>query len=219
MLKKLLQTWIIGIIPTLIFVLINCFVGDRYEGENNLALQWFFINTLPSITLIAVVFFKNSKSEVLVLPERKFKLLRWLSIFYALFLFSTMLLLPFLGAIKTTQQSYYWLIPFQLLFIILFCVAVFGRKLNVDEELFEDVYKDSDYDPNDIHSLLSHNQLGKAFDWLRTQSIKHDMLLLLENRYHKLQQDRKAGIISVDNARLEHNQIVYGLQEILKNIA
>lgn len=218
MLKKLLQTWLIGIVPSLLIVLVQSFTG-KYEGENNTAWQWFFINTLPSILLISFVFFKNSKSEVLVLPERKFKLLRWISVLYIVIILGSLLLLPLseVVAVEALNKSYFWLLPFQLLFIIMFSTAVFGKKLNVDEELFEDVYKDSDYDPNDIHSLLAHNQLGKAFDWLRARKVNHEALPLLENRYHKLQQDRKAGIVSVENARLEHNQIVYVLQEILKN--
>jgi hypothetical protein len=217
MLKKLLQIWLIGIVPTLFFILVP-FITGKFEDEGSSAWLWFFLHTLPSIGLLAFIFFKNSRSEALIVAERKFKLFRWLSILYLFVLFITLMAAPFgtTGTIAGLRQSYLWLMPLQLLFVVMFGVVVFGKKLNPDEELFEDDYKEGDYDPSDIHSLLTHNQLGKAFELIKAKKmILAFELAMLENRYHKLQGDRKEGVISHDNAKLEHNQIVSALFKLL----
>jgi hypothetical protein len=58
MLKKLLQTWLIGILPTFLIILVQN-VGGKYEEQSGVAWTWFFVNTFPSIALIAYVFFNK----------------------------------------------------------------------------------------------------------------------------------------------------------------
>jgi hypothetical protein len=217
MLKKLLQTWLIGILPTLLIVLVQNVTG-KYEDQSGAAWAWFFVNTLPSIALIAYVFFNKET----FISDKKYNVLFWLSIFYALILLFSLLSQPFSErtALETLHQSEYWLIPMQLLFLLGFNFAVFGKKESNNEmyESIESTEENEDYDSNDLRSLLAHNQLPKVFEMLKTQAVPENgqMLLLLENRYNNLQQSKTKRMITNENAIIEHNQIVFALQDLIK---
>jgi hypothetical protein len=145
----------------------------------------------------------------------------WLSIFYAFILLFSLLSQPFSErtALETLHQSEYWLIPMQLLFLLSFSFAVFGKKESNNEmyESIESTEEDEDYDSNDLRSLLTRNQLDKVFELLKNKTGEQaTLLLLLENRYNALKQNRKKGLISNENAHIEHNQIVIALQDLIK---
>ena len=48
---------------------------------------------------------------------------------------------------------------------------------------------------------------------------KHNELISLSARYHKLNHEKMVGIISSENANLENNKIVYALTSLVKGIA
>ncbi|MEY4902255.1 MAG: hypothetical protein RLZZ292_70 [Bacteroidota bacterium] len=211
MLKKLLKTWLIGVLPTLLIV-VGQTISGKYEGQSDGAWAWFLVNTVPSIALLTYVFF-NKKNLIL---DKKYSILIWLSVFYVLILLFSLLSQPFASAsaLEILHQSEYWLGPIQLLFLGGLSFAVFS---NENYESIEAIEETDDYDQNDLRSLLAHNQLEKVFERLKPQldAEQQTTLLLLENRYNTLQQSKQKGIITNENASIEHNRIVVVLEELM----
>ena len=158
MLKKIIQTWLIGILPTLLIVVVQS-IGGKYEGENGSAWLWFLANTLPSIALVSYAFFNANLRNSLFISDKRYSVLFWLSVSYVVILLFSLLLQPLSTSspIDTLKQSMYWLLPFQLLFLVPFSIAIFGNKKGKMSDVLQE-------EINDIHFDIPETLKKKKFN-------------------------------------------------------
>jgi glucan phosphoethanolaminetransferase (alkaline phosphatase superfamily) len=127
--KKLLWLWLSFTAIIMVFCLIQT-LTDKLENIVGTTWLWAFINLLPALVLLLVAVLLNKNPSKVVL-KTAFQLVFVATCAYLLFVLGTQWTIPFATMNRSIeeylQQSYIWLVPFQLVLMAAFGILYFRK--------------------------------------------------------------------------------------------
>lgn len=128
--KKLLWLWLICTALIMALFLVQT-INDKYENIVGTAWTWAFANLLPCLLLLYVAVLLNKNASKLIL-QSIFRLVYIGALAYLVGLFVILLAMPFaethMSIAAYFQMSYFILVPFQMLLIVLFSILYFKKE-------------------------------------------------------------------------------------------
>jgi hypothetical protein len=136
-LKTLLKTALLGVLPVVLLVLLKIGIGNQFEGYQTIPLLWLLVNTLPLLCCLCYLLFSAAKQDRFYISTHQYQIAGYLLWAYLGLLFVS-LLLPNMGqnipeaeqclACATLRLSYYWLLPMQAILIGILVLPLLQRK-------------------------------------------------------------------------------------------
>lgn len=182
-LKTLLKTALLGVLPTVSLVILKVGIGNLFEGYQTIPLWWLLVNTLPLLLCLCYLLFAATPKNRFYISPPQYQIVRyWLWAYLGLLFIS--LLLPNMGqdipeaeqclACAPLRLSYYWLLPMQAILIGIFALPLLQPKETADtllSNIADDEYNHSNLSINipnglrkkKVHIFLSYHPADNAF--------------------------------------------------------
>ncbi len=235
--KKLLWLWIGFSIPILLLVLIQT-INGKFEGIVSKAWLWVGINLLPTMLLLMISAIQN-KYPGKMIQKSIFKIIWLFSLIYLVLLIMTQFGLS-AGTVDKSieayfQQSYYWLLPFQLIILGVYSLLFFKKEavFQPNEKLMKSHFQekaDKAKSNNNLNEQSAYEKLvagdfkgvfsqlkSDAQGYLKDQK-RFNMALQLEGRYNKWKENSDMGLLDTKEANTEWNQIYYAVINLIDDL-
>ena len=235
--KKILWLWVVFtalIIGLFLFMTIE----NTFEGVVLSAWTWVFVCLLPMLALLFMGVVLNPQPSK-VIKKSAFRLVYYGALGYLLLVLATFIGLrawldthPTEGTSDYFKQSYLWLLPFQILLLVGAWFLYFAKTqlLKPNEKiLLEYGQKKAEYaqrfgnlTQQKAFDLLIKNDYDTLFGYLDTTLVSESdktMLILLQNRYSQVQNDKNYNIGEPEQLQRELNKITLALIDTVEQIS
>ena len=165
----MLWLWIGFSIPILLLVLVQT-INGKFEDIVSKAWLWVGINILPTFMLLLISAIQN-KYAGKVIQKSIFKVIWLFSFIYLVLLVMTQFGLS-AGTVNQSiedyfQQSYYWLVPFQLIIFGIYSLLFFKKDavFQPNEQLMKSHFKekaDKAKSNNNLHEQTAYENAGRT---------------------------------------------------------
>lgn len=231
--KKFLWLWLTGAILSGLFIFSRTLTGAN-EGMETGAWLWYFINILPTLSLLFVAVIGNRNSSK-VIKRSTFILLFTGVVCYLLFLLVTLFGKPDTMRDQSMEDylhlSYVWLLPFQSLLLCLFGLLFFRKEAFFQPSaaiMQEYVGKKAEYarrigsllQAQAFETLIQPNGLGDTLAILHegTGTTNKD-IVLLKSQYANWKQSRDLNIAPPEQLQRELNRMTLAVIDYIDNLS
>ena len=230
--KKLLWLWLVFTAIIVLLIFIQTITG-KFEDIENKAWLWAFTHLLPALLLLITAVLMN-KNPSKVLLSSTFRLIFMATLTYLLLVLMTLLAMPFATIKQSIQeyfnQSYMWLVPFQVVLLITFGILYFKKETYFRPNaaiMKEFVSKKAEFAQrkgNTIQSeafelLIADDKMPEVLDLLkaRLKSSTND-IVLLESQYTEWQQQRDMNLLSADELQRTLNRLMLAVVSYIEKL-
>jgi hypothetical protein len=231
--KKLLGLWMTGTGVVILFVLLQTLTGKLEEIEGT-AWTWVFVNLLPTLLLLFVAAIRNKNpSKVLYLAT--FRALVGCLAGYLLLMLVTLLVIPVAVRQWSIEQyfqySWYWLLPLQIVLLVVLGMLYFRRENQVRPNgtmMVEYLSKKLEFatrtgnllQAKALKMLTEDNGLEKTLVFLQ-ESVKliSNDLLLLSARFFQWKEGRDLNTVDQETLQREFNRMTLALIDLIETNA
>jgi hypothetical protein len=230
--KKLLWLWIAGtaVLASLVFVQT---LAGKFEEIEGAAWSWVFMNLLPAFLLLFVAVLLN-KNPSKVLYHATFQAVYMGGVTYLLLVLATLIALPFATRNESIevylQMSYFWLVPFQGLLVVVFGLLYFRKEAFFRPNATimqayvgkkgEFAKRTGNLSQSRAFDLLTQEDgLGKALEFL--SALGGDDLndvILMQNQYARWKQGRDLNTESPELLQRELNRMTLAVVDIIEKV-
>jgi len=231
--KQLLWIWIGLSAPVVTLVFIQTIAGKYIEIETT---PWFWlgINVLPGLVLLMVGALQNRNAGKFV-QTFIYRIILGTTIAYLLMVLVTLLSMTAGSAeqslVSYFQQSYQWLLPFQLLLMATFGLLFFKKEalFRPNEKMIkgylskemQKANSKNNLQQQQAYELLVANNYSDLFETLHSQldkKGKETQLLMLETQYNNWEEKTNLGLMDSKEAQLTINRITMALIQLIGTI-
>ena len=233
--RNLLWLWLGFSIPVLLLVLIQTISG-KFEGIEGTAWTWVAINLFPVLGLLLFGAIQNKY------PGKPIQIFIFRIIWITSFLFLLLLLMTLLGMTAGTanqsiesylNQSYKWLLPFQILLIGIFFLLYFKKRsiFQVNEKILKNhiqskankAKQQANLPQQQAFDQLQAGNYTQLFDHLQnhfndTSSDEHTATVVFQSRYNKWKNDTDLDVVDKAEAQRSLNELVVSLADFISKM-
>ncbi len=235
--KKLLFLWTGFSVPVLLLVIVQTFAG-KFSGIEGTAWTWVGVNLLPVLVLLFLGVIQNKHGNK-VIQRFVFRIILVFSVIYLL-----LLLLTQFGLSAGTRdqsihsyfiQSYKWLIPFQLLLLLVFLLLFYRRQavFQPNEKIIKNHFREKAQSAQSSNNsfqkeafdLLAKGDFEGLFEQIKKQTSEDDEdsemfkdFILLQSRYNQWKKDTELNVIDTKDAQITYNQIAMALANLIDEL-
>ncbi|MCC6458854.1 MAG: hypothetical protein IT260_00185 [Saprospiraceae bacterium] len=229
--KKLLWLWL-GFTAGLVLLFFVQTIAGKYEDIEAQAWTWLFVQLLPGVLLLwAAVLLNKNPSKVLM--RATFRAVYAAALAYLLLVVLSLLALPAATANWSIEgyfaQSYTWLVPFQIVLLLLFGWMYFRKEMLFRPNaaiLQQYVEKKAEFarrggssvQMQAFERLISEEGLAGALDFLRSQQPGNNDLLVLQNQLAGWKNQADLNLSSQDVLQRELNRMTLAAISIIEKL-
>lgn len=215
--KKHLKRWSIGFAVIFAIILLQQFIGNAYEPFANKAWIWLAVVNLPLFIFLVQkmeykAFVHNPIDELIH---------RGIGFYYILVVASVVLRpLTHFSPIDALQNAYFYLIPLELILIILLLRNPFVLKISAK---IPDLPTKREKLKKDLRNLLGKSEIGEVIENLKKyyynrNEKRYNDMISMEGRWNKLQGDFHMKRITKEDADVETTKITQALLAVISDI-
>lgn len=236
--KNLLWLWL-GFTAFIILLIFVQTLTGKFEGVEFIAWLWAFINLLPALTLLLIAVLLNKNASKVVL-KTIFQAIFWACLVYLTFVLMTLVGLPIATLNWSIEaylgKSYQWLIPFQLILIVVFWLLYFKKEALFrpnPQILQEYISKKAEFagrtkkitQQQAYDLLIADDKMPDLFEFLKTEfekipgrnNEKND-ILLLQSQYVNWQRNKDLNLAEADDLQRELNRITLAVINVIEKL-
>ena len=229
-------SWMISLCITLL-LLIGQTIGGAWEGAVPRAWTWLLTNMIPGLTVLLASLLLNRTPKKMTPPGANVALVGGTIIYGALVLLSLISegiwVTGNLSAIARLEQTYWWLIPFQLVLLIGYYLAFFRTEamVSANETIIRnaalryasDAARNGRPLQEQCRNYIAAAEFDQAFDIMKiffnqNSQSDSDELLLLQSQYSHLIIQREEGLVDQPQAQIHINRIAAALLNLSEQI-
>lgn len=235
--RKLLLLWVVFSIPILLLVFLQTISG-KFEGILGAAWGWVAINLLPVLVLLFMGAMQNKHGDK-VIQQFIFRIILLFSIIYLLLLLITQLSLSAGTGHQSIyayfMQSYKWLVPFQLILLLVFFSLFYRRQalFQPNEKIIKNHFKEkakTALDQKNVFRQVAFDKLiagdfDELFEHLKQKAgedagdpDKLNQSVLLQSQYNDWKKNTEMNLIDTKDAQITLNRISMALVNLIEEL-
>lgn len=235
--KKLLFLWAGFSIPILLLVFVQT-INGKFDGIIGTAWMWVGVNLLPVLILLFTGALQNKHGDK-VIQRFVFRIILVFSIIYLLLLFMTQLGLSAGTGDQSIYsyfiQSYKWLVPFQIILLLVFSSLFFRRQaiFQPNEKIIKNHFKEKAKTARDQKNTIQQEAFDKLIDGdfeglfeqlkqhtkeVIDDSDKFNDAVLLQSQYNEWKKNTEMNLIDTKEAQITLNRISMALVNIIDQL-
>lgn len=229
--------WVVFSIPILLLVFLQTITG-KFEGILGAAWGWVGINLLPVLILLFAGAMQNKHGDK-VIQQFIFRIILLFSIIYLLLLLITQLSLSAGTGHQSIHayfmQSYKWLVPFQLILLLVFFSLFYRRQalFQPNEKIIKNYFKEkakTALEQKNVFRQVAFDKLiagdfDELFEHLK-QKAKEDsgdpdkmnQSVLLQSQYNEWKKNTEMNLIDTKDAQITLNRISMALMNLIEEL-
>jgi effector-associated domain 11 (EAD11)-containing protein len=235
--RNLLFLWTGFSVPILFLIFIQT-INGKFDGIVGSAWAWVAINLLPILTLLFIGAIQNKHGDKVIQ-----RFIFWIIFGFSFFYLAALLITQFGLSAGTGgksiyeyfMQSYKWLVPFQVILLLLFSLLFFKKQsiFQPNEKIIKNHFKEKAKTARDKKNTLQQTAFDKLiegdfeglFEQLKIQtkevindSDKYNETVLLQSQYNEWKKNTEMNLIDTKDAQITLNRISMALVNLIDEL-